>query len=145
MIEAAEIRFKRKIGFDYETLCWPWTGYVGTHGYGRIGLRFVHRLSWEMSRGPIPNGKQVLHRCDNKICVNPSHLFIGSPADNMRDKSEKGRQGKMRKLTDDQVREIRASPLLQKDLAIKYDVSAPRISLIKSGKRYKYVRDTDHG
>jgi len=56
------------------------------------GKKFrAHRLAWEMTNGPIPNRSLVLHRCDNPRCVNPEHLFLGSPKDNMIDKMEKGR------------------------------------------------------
>lgn len=143
-MESAEVRFRRKVGFDYETGCWPWMGYVGNRGYGAIGpggrgsALSTHRLSWEMHRGPIPNGKHVLHRCDNKRCVNPAHLFIGDQAANMKDMTEKGRHG-MRKLTDDQVREIRASSLTQVELARKYGVAQTKISYVKNRKTYKHV------
>jgi hypothetical protein len=136
--EPAEIRFKRKIGFDYETGCWPWMGCIGNRGYGVISHISTHRLSWELHRGPIPNGKHVLHSCDNKRCVNPSHLFIGSQADNMKDMTLKGRHGR-RKLTDDQVREIYSSPLTQMELSRRFGVAQTKISDIKLKKNYKHV------
>ena len=72
---------------------------MDTRGYGEIGagragagvLR-AHRLAWEFAYGPIPTGAQVLHRCDNPPCCNPSHLFLGTHQDNMADKVAKGRQ-----------------------------------------------------
>lgn len=76
--------------------CWNWTGST-RNGYGtfwaRIGSNHsrTHRLSWMIHRGPIPNGMQVLHHCDNKKCVRPSHLWLGTNADNVRDKMQKGR------------------------------------------------------
>ena len=80
--------------------CLIFTGGTNRAGYGNIythsiGRRtFVtgaHRAAYEIAFGPIPEGKHVLHRCDNPSCVEPSHLFIGTPADNMQDKSAKGR------------------------------------------------------
>lgn len=79
--------------------CWIWTASVSRAGYGDIwvglrpGVRIikVHRLSWEIHYGPIPDGLFVCHRCDNPRCVRPDHLFLGTHTDNMRDASAKGR------------------------------------------------------
>ena len=74
-----------------------WTGPRLPKGYGRFkidGIRFAvyaHRLSWEIHRGPIPDGLFVLHRCDTPACVNPDHLFLGSAKDNAQDCIAKGR------------------------------------------------------
>jgi hypothetical protein len=80
--------------------CWLWVGSnqsAGGSGYGRLRIdrrwRYAHRLSWEMHNGPIPAGLAVLHRCDDSLCVNPDHLFLGTQAENMRDCMAKGRSG----------------------------------------------------
>ena len=75
--------------------CLVWTGACTKAGYGEINrkgkVRHVHRLAWELNRGPIPSGLLVLHRCDNPPCWNPDHLFLGTHQDNTDDKVAKGR------------------------------------------------------
>jgi hypothetical protein len=82
--------------------CWPWVG-SRNGGYGRthVGSRSdgtrkqarAHRISYEIANGPIPDGLNVLHKCDNPPCCNPSHLFLGTQMDNYRDMESKGRRG----------------------------------------------------
>jgi hypothetical protein len=75
--------------------CWPWTGRCDTFGYGRIGIERkehpAHRVAYELTRGPIPDGICVLHHCDHPACCNPAHLFLGTKKDNTQDMIAKGR------------------------------------------------------
>lgn len=100
--------------------CFLWMCAQHKQGYGSLAIKrkslLAHRVSWELHRGPIPDGMKVLHSCDNPPCVNPDHLFLGTQSDNMSDCGRKGRSNKKggingnAKLTEDDVREIRAAP-----------------------------------
>ena len=94
--EARTARFWERVDTTGE--CWLWTGHRNEDGYGTLGWQYkqysAHRLSYEIAYGAIPPGLCVCHRCDNPPCVRPDHLFLGTQADNMRDRYRKGRYGK---------------------------------------------------
>lgn len=76
--------------------CWNWTASRRPNGYGQFGVgrgtpQYAHRFSWALANGPVPDGMHVLHRCDNRRCVNPAHLFLGDNQANVDDKMAKGR------------------------------------------------------
>lgn len=102
----------------------------------------AHRFSWEIHFGEIPEGMFVLHECDNKLCVNPNHLFLGNHIDNAVDYVEKGYR-RISKLSIEDAREIRklyaAGQNTQRDLAKTFNVSQPNISRIISNQVFAEV------
>jgi hypothetical protein len=147
-------RLRGKIFIDPQSNCWNWTGSKDSHGYGQINIRgltrLCHRISYEIHIGKIKDQLHVLHKCDNRACVNPDHLFLGTNSDNVADKIAKGRQPRRpnianrgssngwAKLSEKDVVSIQSSCDLQKNLAIRYGVSVAQISRIKSGKRWHW-------
>ena len=135
--------------------CWPWTGACRV-GYGAVAwcgrVEGTHRVAWTLSHGPIPDGMHVLHRCDVRPCCNPSHLFLGTNADNISDRMAKGRRGGggppgersgMARLTADRVREIRrryaAGGISQRALAAEFGVSKGAVKHVLSGRTWRHV------
>lgn len=97
-MNAAEKRFWSKVDIRSKNECWEWTGNT-VDGYGHFALTHsktvkAHRFSYELKHGQIPSGFMVLHRCDNRKCVNSNHLFLGTHTDNMKDRNAKNRQAK---------------------------------------------------
>lgn len=139
--------------------CWNWLGYLNADrgGYGRIEIDghfiYVHRYSWMLAYGSIPDGLQVCHRCDNPACVKPDHLFLGTNAENLADMRAKGRHrwgntpfpgvsNPMARLTDEAVLEIRRrwqAGTLQKDLAAEFGVSKMTISRAVRGESWSHL------
>ena len=144
-----EERFWSKV--DKTGECWLWTGLKNEWGYGttwRGGKNEkVHRISWILSGNTIPEGHVVRHKCRNRHCCNPEHLETGTQAENNADKirdgtSNRGVKNPTAKLTEDQVREIRAkyaSGALQKSLAEEYGVTQRTISYIITRKNWVWL------
>lgn len=129
--------------------CWLWEGaLVSGYGFGwdpetKTRVK-VHRFVYQRAKGEIPDGLWVLHSCDTPSCVNPDHLFLGSALDNSHDMHRKGRNrqpvGKdhtQAKLTEDDVRLIRASTLSYAALGIQFGVHEQTIYRIRARKRWK--------
>ena len=131
--------------------CWLWTGTVSRAGYGRFFLggkdNKAHRISYVIHHGEIPEGQFVCHHCDNPLCVNPDHLFLGVPADNSADVVSKRRQAYGEKhwnskLSSQQVCQLRKqhdANISKTELAHMYDVSYQTIHRIISKKNWKYA------
>jgi hypothetical protein len=133
--------------------CWNWTGRSLVDGYGKIwvnGRRLLtHRFSWQIHNGEIPPDMRVCHKCDNPKCVNPSHLFLGTQFDNMRDMESKGRgvyphgsRSKMAVLAERDIPKIirlHASGITRAALAKRYSVSWPTIERIVTRSSWKHV------
>jgi len=126
--------------------CWIWMGGTTPRGYGiayHRGQEWAHRLSYRVFVGE-PGGQLVLHSCDIPCCVNPAHLHLGDDALNTREAFERGRHplGSRRpgaKLTDEKVREIKASTLSDQKLAKIYGVGHKTIENIRAGRKWKHV------
>lgn len=112
-------------------------------GYGvmREGGYFVraHRIIFEVSFGPIPRGMSVMHMCDNRACVNPAHLRLGTHADNMRDMAKKGRGKTQRKLSEELVRVIRRHKGPVKDLVSVVGCSLSTIYSVRARDTWRNV------
>lgn len=135
--------------------CWLWIGAVVGNGYGEIYHHHVkhcvhaHRASWELHRGPIPEGLCVLHKCDTRLCVNPGHLFLGTHQDNVLDMYAKKRWKKIQntsgennhraQITEALARLIKRSPLDSNELSRSLGISRFITYNIKKGKRWKHV------
>jgi hypothetical protein len=126
--------------------CHEWSGCLMPNGYGQFHLNgktaYAHRVAYEIANGPFPKEAFVMHSCDNRKCVNPAHLSLGTFDLNIADMVDKGRQAHgvknpHAKLTPDQVRRIRSAVGTHKEIGAQFGVSQPLVTMIRSGRIWK--------
>jgi hypothetical protein len=153
-----EERFREKYFVDSNG-CWIWTASTNNAGYGEIRFyktgrggnanEYAHRVSWILKNGPIPEGANILHKCDIGRCVNPDHLFLGSLSDNSVDCLKKNRKQGRTKLSTEDVIEIRKHCNVGtiskhnegwvKPLTDKYGISRNQLWNIAKGYSWRFV------
>lgn len=151
-IQAKSIaRFHKFVPDVPATECWEWQSVRNQSGYGKFWLNgrtdLAHRVSYKIHKGSIPDGLLVRHTCDNPPCVNPAHLLVGTVKDNALDALSRGRYRRgsdnaRAKLTEQDVRDIRASWAsgeTQVSLAGRFGVSRSAIQFALSGKNWAHV------
>lgn len=140
-------RFWSHVTIGQPDECWPWQQSTGSHGYGQTwdgkNVLLAHRVSWELTNGPIPDGLRICHTCDNRLCCNPAHFFLGTDADNAMDKARKLRIP-IAKLNPESVREMRRryaeGGVSTRQLAAEYGVDRRAIVWALKGKTWKHVQ-----
>ena len=148
--ERAAERFRSKVQVAGDDDCWRWSGSTFKQGYGRVRLGQhvfkAHRIAYYIATGHDPLPLMVCHTCDNPMCCNPSHLFLGTKGDNNRDRELKGRgiqhkgekHGQAR-LTESDVRVIRRSRRSLSWLAKRYGVSPSHVCQIRKRTMWQHV------
>lgn len=143
-------KFRKEDG-PLPTQCWMWTAATVHGGYGHLGIKGrgktirAHRFSYQHFIGPIPDGIDICHRCDRPGCVNPEHLFAGTPKENTEDARRKNRLAvgsrlPQAKLTEADVRAIRSDSRPQSVIAKEYGIAQSSISFIKSRRNWAHVK-----
>ena len=145
------INFWKKIDRRSKDECWNWKAATES-GYGRFGINgklfLAHRISWMLSFGDIPEGLDVCHSCDNRLCCNPHHLFPGTQQDNMTDMVLKGRSMRgtgvwQAKLTEDKVIEIRnliSDGFSTRKIGKMFGVTSSTVSKIGKRQLWSWLR-----
>ncbi len=150
-MESVEVRFWAKVDIRCYNECWNWIAGKTEDGYGkfcypdRYTTTKAHRVSWIITNGVIIDNLCVLHKCDNRLCVNPNHLYLGTHSDNMRDMCAryKGRLGRTNRFTANEVfdmRTLNSNGVTQEAIANKFNVSRQYISSLISGKWGKNLK-----
>lgn len=156
-----EERFWRKVKVGAPDECWPWLGASKVRGYGTISAGgrgspklLAHRVAFMLHKGEIPcgdgaHGTVIMHKCDNRLCCNPSHLIAGSQSDNVADMDAKGRRRTVcrygsdhpnAKMSEADVLEVLSSSVGCVELARKFGVSKTTILAIRHGKTWSHIR-----
>lgn len=145
---ATEATFRARLGPPTERGCVEWQAGRDRDGYGRTRYEKrrmgAHQVAWVLAFGPIPQGLWVLHDCDNPPCCNPSHLHLGTHAENIAEKVARGRQARGEragpaKLNIDAVVEIRSTTTDSRILAARFGVSRILIYMVRTRRLWKHV------
>lgn len=155
MTESVALRFRMKVRVGEPHECWPWQAAVTKRtGYGRFSPRAgivdgAHRVAWELEHGKsVPPGLDVCHTCDNRVCVNPAHLWVGTRKQNCEDMVSKNRSQRVcgekmwsAKLTSADVKWIRRNRagLTQREMARVFGVNPGTISRAASGDNWSHL------
>jgi len=150
-------RFKPLVGRFWEKVektdsCWLWRAGMNGHGYGTFSVKcqsqLAHRVSWELLRGSIPPGLDVLHNCpggDNPACVNPDHLFLGTDVENRRDAVAKGRHAVGERIHTSRLTQYQAYEILEaglkfeRELAARFGVHVRTIKAILNRETWRHL------
>ena len=152
MLDGLENRIRRDLLPGPMDECWEWMGHQQTNGYGQFSWAgrniLAHRAAWMVWVGEIPAGAMLCHTCDNKVCCNPDHLYVGTAKTNGADAKRRGRstagdRHPRRKLSSEDVGEIRAryaaGGVLQRELGAEYGVTENQVWRIVN--RYQWSQD----
>lgn len=150
---SAEDRFWAKVNKKSDDECWEWQGSCHSNGYGTFWFQradiSAHRFSFLLHHGEISEGMFILHSCDNKPCVNPNHLSMGTPLDNSADMCAKGRKPRgtksgCAKLTDEKVMEIRelfaTGDYTLKEMGVLFDINFSHVHRIINFKSWAHIK-----
>jgi len=136
---------KFKSHFTKSSGCWEWQGPCDKDGYGLFFYTATQyraaRLALKLDGRPVPSGMYACHHCDNPVCVRASHLYVGSPKQNVEDALRRGRKNPMTnaKLTEHQVIAIRKAAGTHEAIAAQYDVSRATVSLIRGRRTWRHL------
>lgn len=137
------------------TGCWEWQKHRNNYGYGKLTVSgrgvYAHRLSYELCNGSIPQGMDLMHKCDNPRCINPDHLSVGTRSQNMKDCSTRGRAkiptsksygesngaSKLREVDIRSIRRLLDKGCTQREIAERFGISQSQVSHIKLGRAWK--------
>ena len=147
---SSDVKFWKKVNYSGgPNTCWPYVSTIRPNGYRMYRGRTAHRYAYYLKYGPIPEGLLACHKCDNPACVNPDHLFLGTPMDNTTDMIRKGRacygtKNPGAKLNDMDVRTMRklykTGGYTTRDLASKFSISRALAWGIVAGDKWAHVK-----
>lgn len=145
-------RFYRSYSIDDNTNCWHWIAHKYKNGYGRMNVGkkqcLSHRFSWVLYGNNLQTGRVICHRCDNRDCVNPEHLFQGTQSDNLNDMKEKGRScfGEKNGMAKLPIRYVKLIRIIHRfgdfkisEIADFFNVSKSCVQSIVSRSKWKHI------